>query len=272
MTAEPKFTLISDLGLTLSNARGPARVPEGKGGHVFVDGQLHRILDLTTMLKGKAAFAYSVNEKELIHMCAHLDVKALGFKGLRTTTIAPLLQLARLDMLSLWWVQKLADLTPLSGMKLQSLVLDDIRYANDIRPVAAIQDLRALTIAGGMNSTQLVNSLQPLSDLPKLTELWTVAIKLGDDSLRPLVKCAALRDLNLPNTFPTEEYAYLRAKRSDIRCTALAAYQKSGFVSDGKDVMVTGRRKPFLSTKRDAERLAKYQTAFDGMVAAYQAQ
>ncbi|MEJ8562971.1 hypothetical protein QTO30_18300 [Yoonia sp. GPGPB17] len=240
MTAEPEFKTHAKLSLALDAACGPARVPEGKGGHVFVDGTLHRILDIKQTLTGDAAFGYSVNEKELTHLCTCVDVKALSFKGLRTTTLEPLRQMPRLNLLNLWWVQKLADLSPLAGMHLRYLVLDDIRYANDIEPVGKVIGLETLTLVSGMNSTQLIDTLEPLCALPNLRELSLMSLKLGDDSLRPLVGCMALHDLSLPNTFPTEEYAYLRAKRPDIRCASLAPYQRAGYVADGKDVMVTG--------------------------------
>lgn len=271
MAAAPKFKHLAALSDALTAARGMARVPEGKGGYVFVDGQLHRILDIKEPISGHGAFGYSVNEKELAHLCDHLSVGALGFKGLRTTTIAPLQKLTGLRKLSLWWVQKLADLSPLATLPLQALELDDIRYAHDISPLAQMPTLRALVIAGGMNSTQQIDTLIPLTKLPELCELRMMSLRLGDDSLRALVACPALRDLHLPNTFATEDYAYLRAKRPELRCEALCAYQTSDrAVFADKNVMVTGRRKPFLNARKDAARLAKYQAQFDALLKKYQ--
>ncbi len=267
MAVEPQFTRQARLNDALTAARGQATVPEGKGGHVFVDGTLHRILDISDLIKGSGAFAYSVNENELAHLCAHVDVTALGFNGLRTTTLAPLRQMKGLTGLGLWWVQKLSNLSPLADLCLDCLVLDDLRYANDITPLAQIKKLRALAISGGMNTTQQINTLEPLTHLRHLRELRLTAIKLGDDSLRPLAHCAALTDLSLPNTFPTEDYAYLRAKCPDLRCKDLVAYQSTGSISRSNEVMVTGRRKPFLNLKKDEKRLANYQQKFDALVA-----
>ncbi|MEO1639773.1 MAG: hypothetical protein AAFU41_11065 [Pseudomonadota bacterium] len=268
MTVEPDFPLHGRLNEALTKARGPQRVPEGKGGHVFVDGQLYRILDIKSRIFGRAAFGYSVNEKELVHLCDHVDVGTLGFKGLRTTTISPLLKLTQLRMLSLWWVQKLADISPLAGMDLEVLVLDDIRNNQDIAAVGEIAGLRALTVSGAMHNDHKIASLLPLTQLDNLEELKFIAMKLDDDTLRPLAECPALRDAQLANTYPTEDYAYLTAKRPDLRSTALAAYQPAG---QGKEVMVTGRRKPFLHLEKDAERLAKYQAKWDALVAGFAA-
>lgn len=167
-------------------------------------------------------------------------------------------------------MQKLSDLSPLGALGLECLVLDDLRYATDIAPLAQIQQLRALAISGGMSTTQLIDTLEPLTQLPNLRELRLTAIKLGDDSLRPLARCTALTDLSLPNTFPTEEYAYLRAKCSDLRCKDLVAYQSTGSISRSNEVMVTRRRKPFLNRKKDEKRLAGYQQKFDALVASFQ--
>lgn len=271
MAAEAQFPLLLAQAEDARRACGPDSVPEGKGGYVFADRTLYRIRDLEAPVVGDAAFAYSVNEKELEQLCTHVDVTSLSFKGLRTTTIAPIGRIPRLRRLSMWWVQKLANLSPLSALPLDVLVLDDIRYANDIAPLADIASLKSLKISGGMNTTQLIDTLEPLTGLPALSELNLVALKLGDQSLRPLERCEALVDLWLPNTFETAEYAYLAAKRPDIRCEALAAYQTMHHPIGGKDIMVTGKRKPFLDSKTDAKRLATYQARFDAMVAEFRA-
>ncbi len=267
MMAEPQFPLLAELAADSDKASGPATVPEGKGGFVFVDGALHRIRDITRKIEGHAAFGLSVNEAELAQLCAQVDVAYLGFKGLRTTTIAPLARIKRLRRLQLWWVQKLADLSPLAGLPLDALVLDDLRYCNDIAVLAQMPTLQALTISGGMNTTQVIETLEPLTTLPDLRELRLVALKLADDSLRPLVRCKALTDLWLPNTLDVSEYAYLAAMRPDIRANALAAYQVMGHKIGGKDVMVTGRRRPFLNSKTDGAKMATYQARFDEIVA-----
>jgi hypothetical protein len=268
MIAEPEFPLLSGLDDDHTNANGNASVPDGQGGYVFVDGTLHRIRDLDTPIVGEGAIGLSVNEKELEKLCTFVDVTYLGFKGLRTTTIAPVTRMKRLRRLRLWWVQKLADLSPLANMPLDVLVLDDIRNANDIAPLAQMQTLKALMISGGMNSTQLIETLEPLAALPQLSELRLTALKVGDESLHPIARCRALVDLTIANSFETAEYAYLRAKRPDIRCPMLAGYEK-GYSIGGKDIMVTGKRKPFLSSKKDAKRLQTYQDRFEALVAEF---
>lgn len=271
MIPEPQFPLLSGLDDDHTAANGNATVPEGQGGFVFVDGTLHRIRDLDAPIVGDGAYAISVNEKELEQLCAFVDVTYLGFKGLRTTTIAPLTQMKRLRRLRLWWVQKLADLSPLANMPLDVLVLDDIRNANDIAPLAQMPTLKALIISGGMSSTQLIDTFEPLAELPQLSELRLIALKAGDESLRPIARCQALVDLAVTNAFETVEYAYLRAKRPDICCPLLAGYEAMGHQIGGKDIMVTGKRKPFLSSKKDAKRLQTYQDRFDALVAEFRA-
>ncbi|MDX8350781.1 hypothetical protein [Cognatiyoonia sp. IB215182] len=266
---EPSFPLLGQLADDAEGASGTATVPEGKGGHVFVDGTLHRIKDLDAPIKGDGAFAFSVNEAELAQLCEFVDVAFLGFKGLRTTTLAPLTQMKRLCRLQLWWVQKLADLSPLAELPLEGLILDDLRYANDISPLARIAGLKALILSGGMNSTQVIDTLEPLTDLPELRELRLVALKLGDDTLRPLERCKALTDLWLPNTFDVSEYAYLAAKRPDLRSNALRPYEILAHRMSGKDVMVTGKRRPFLNSKTDGDKMAKYQAQFEALVAEF---
>jgi hypothetical protein len=266
MTANPEFKRHAALSVELTGARGNATVPEGQGGHVFVDGTLFRIKELTSVIHAKAAFAYGVNEKELEQLCATVDVAVLGFEGLRTTTIAPIAQMPRLRGLDLSWVQKLADIRPLAGMPLTVLRLDDIRHLHDLGPLAGLPKLAALSIEGGMNSTQKVETLAPLQELPALRELRLTSLQTDRDGLRPLAQCDALQELHLPNNFDTADYAFLRAKCPDLRSNALCAVQYLDHASFGKDCMVTGRRKPFLNTKTDGARIAKYEAAFDALI------
>ena len=127
MAAKPEFKITAELDQSIDHAIVPTSVPAGKGGHVFAYGQLHRILDLKNQLTGNAAFGYSLNEKKLFHLCTHVDVKALNYKRLRTTTLDPPREMPRLNLLNLWWVQKLSDLSLLAGMHLSYLAIEDIR-------------------------------------------------------------------------------------------------------------------------------------------------
>jgi len=269
---KPSFTALDAAQEQILASQADKRPPEGKGGHVHVDGVLYRILDIADPITGDAAYVISANEKELRHLCDHLDVAMIGLYHLRTKTIAPLVKLARLRHVYMNWVQQLSDIAPLASLPLGTLWLEDATKITDISPLAQITSLQGVVISGGMNSTQRVATLEPLAALPDLSELWLAAIKVADDTIWPLAACPALKNLNLPNTFETTEYARLHARRPDIKCTSLAAYQVMERGYGGKDIMVTGKRKPFLNAKEDAARIEKYQAQWDALVADFATQ
>jgi len=69
--------------------------------------------------------------------------------------------------------------------------------------------------------------------------------------------------------FPTEDYAYLSVKRPDIKCDAFVPFIRRDMFGD-KDTMIVGFRKPFLNSKKDAARIAKYVQQFEALQARFQ--
>jgi hypothetical protein len=83
------------------------------------------------------------------------------------------------------------------------------------------------------------------------------------DGLRPLAHIRTLRRLELSNQFDTEDYAYLSVHLPQATCDKFAPFVRLPQpFEDGRDVMVVGRRKPFLSSQIDAAKLRRYDERF----------
>ncbi len=269
----PRFDLLTGFRKKILESTDGVRFPEGAGGQVCLDGKATRILDIDRNVVCDHLYAFSVNEKELHHLCTWVQPKAFAVKGLRTTTLEPLKAWKDLAQLQLWWVQKLSDLNPLGDLTgLEVLILEDIKRADDLSFLTSLTGLRALAIEGGMWNKRPIKTLEPLTKLSLLEELWLQSLQIGEGGLRPIAQCSGLQNLNVSANFQTEDYAYLRAHCPDLNCKSLQAWVEAPNTFGDKDVMVMGHRKPFLNKTKDAAKIAKYEAAFAKMVEEFSAE
>ena len=95
---------------------------------------------------------------------------------------------------------------------------------------------------------------------------WVVGV---DDRTFPAL-CARLRvaslafyEMRVSDLGPLADYAYLAARLPQVECDMFAPFVPLGQAIGGSDVMVVGKRKPFLNASRDADRLARYVRDFE---------
>ena len=227
-----------------------------------VDGVVHSVKDLREPITGEGAWVGGVNHKTFPHLCRFLRVEHLVFYEMRVPDLEPLLQLPDLRELKIEWNTKVTDIAPLAELRgLRVLELMDVPKVRDLSPVSELRDLVAFSFAGGIWNKNRAATLEPLAALPRLEELVLNSLKVESDGLRPLARCRALKRLELSNQFETADYAYLSVHLPDTECTMFAPWVDVG-KSDLGDVMVVGKRKPFLNSETDGARIKKYERAF----------
>ncbi|MCY7493893.1 internalin [Bacillus safensis] len=145
---------------------------------------------------------------------------------------------------------------------LKSLSITDFSKLNDIAPLQKNTGLEFLQLSGGIWNTLNINNLQPLRYLKNLTYLCLSNIKVKDESLEPISELEGLKELEISNQFPTEEYARLSVTLPNTKCDRFAPYIFLSSPIVDKDVMVIGKRKPKLNSKVDGEKLQKYEKQF----------
>lgn len=219
------------------------------------------------MLSGRAAYIVGANEKTFDALCKALSVKIAVFYEMRVADLSCLQNILGLDHLAIIWNSKVVDLRPLSHIpNLKTLALVDTPKAHDLQPIASLQDLRAFEFSGAptLSSKNTAKSLEPLAALPSLNEMRLTGLRVEREGLRPVARCKALRTLSVSNTFDTEDYAFLAANMPNTTCRHFGATVKvkGDAIGPGIDTMIVGRKKPFLSSQKDAERIKRYEVAF----------
>lgn len=219
------------------------------------------------MLSGHTAYVVGANEKTFDALCTALSVKIAVFYEMRVPDLSGLQNISELEHLAIIWNSKMTGLEPLSHLNhLKNLALVNTPKVHDLQPISRLQDLRGFEFSGSptLSSKNIAKSLEPLAALPHLTEMQLTGLKIENGGLRPVARCQALKTLSVSNTFDTEDYAFLAAKMPNTTCRHFSATVRvqGDAIGAGIDTMVVGRRKPFLNSQEDAERIRKYEAAF----------
>lgn len=230
---------------------------------VIADGVAHPLSTISDPFECSAAFVIGVNEKSFLRLCETVRTTSLHFYEMRVADLTPLSTFPKLEHLSIRWNTKVTDLSVLADLtRLRTLVLEDVPKVRDLAPLAALSRLTGLVFSGGIWNKNRARTLAPVASLPDLTDLSLTNLAVAEGGLRPLASCRRLRTLTLSNQFATEDYAFLSVRLPNVECEMLAPYVRLDSPIEDKDVMVVGRRRPFLNSKRDAERLAGYVDRF----------
>lgn len=218
---------------------------------------------------GDHALMYKVTESQFARLCRSVSVESLFLKNVQVESLSDLRHINGLKHLLINYNRNLSSLDSLEDVPpLETLILQSVRHVHDLGPLAFQPGLEALEIAGSMGSLTpdaVINTLAPVAELTNLRELSLINARVSVGGLRPLAKCSSLESLSLPNTFETSDYAYLSVALPNTRCDSLAPLVKfdSPIPGTDKDVLIVGRRKPFLNSRRDAEKIARYVRAFE---------
>lgn len=192
----------------------------------------------------------------------------------RITDFTPLEDLPALEVLDIYWNQRSTRLWDLSkNPQLRALALCDFRRVNDLSALADATALTEMHLGDAIDDVSTYSTLDPLTGLVGLQRLWLVPKAVADSRIQPLAGLTGLLALRCSmRLFTTEQYAWLRAHLGDhVRSDALDGVVRMEHSLGERDVMVAGKRKPFLNSKTQAARVAKYESAYTDLVATYRA-
>jgi hypothetical protein len=160
---------------------------------------------------------------------------------------------------------------------LVGLHFDDFTRLHDLSDLAASDSLVELEFGDAIWDTSVFESLDPLAELRSLRHLKLSAKRIDDGRIEPLANLQALRSLSFSaKQFTTAQVAWLRARLPDsLQCEALEPVRHFSppLTRNGKalDVLLVGKRKPFLNSAQDAARIHKHIDQFSRMVADFRA-
>jgi hypothetical protein len=184
----------------------------------------------------------------------------------RIADLSPLQDLPQLTHVAFYWNQRTTRLWDLSATpSLRGLHFEDFTRLNILDDLAAGSSLEELGFGNAVWVTSAYETLDPLAGLGRLRHLDFSAKHILDDRIQPLASLTALESVSFPTRlFTTEQCAWLRAR---LPVTATGRVLEPSMKLDkplvnGKDTLIIGKRKPWLNSGKDAERIARYEAQF----------
>ncbi|WEK56091.1 MAG: leucine-rich repeat domain-containing protein [Candidatus Cohnella colombiensis] len=206
---------------------------------------------------------YSFNQKQFEKAVEYFNVSSLSFYEFRVEDLSPIENLDKIESLSLTWNSKAVQLWNMEKNKqLRQLKVSDFSKLRSIELIKTGASLEILELSGGVWTRINIESLLPLSGLSRLKQLTLTNIKVDDQSLEPLLELKHLEVLELSNQFPVEEYAKLSVVLTETECNLFSAYTKLKSPIGDKDIMITGKGKPFLNSILDTKQINAFKTKF----------
>jgi hypothetical protein len=214
-------------------------------------------------------------------LVARLDVRfsALHFwKCPRIVDLTPLESLPQLRLVSFYWNQRTSRLWDLGRTpNLAGLRLFDFTRLHDLADLTRGSSLVELDLGDAVWDSLVVESLEPLASLPDLRSLWLSAKKIQDGRVEPLGRLQHLESLTFSaKQFTMRQVAWLRARLPEsLASEALEPVRRYSkpltYHGKERDVLLVGKRKPFLNSVLDADRIRKHVTDFNQLVDAFRA-
>ncbi|MHA3701669.1 hypothetical protein ACXR2U_05750 [Jatrophihabitans sp. YIM 134969] len=193
----------------------------------------------------------------------------------RLADLSPLEDLPQLEYVAFFWNQRATRLWDFTRTpRLRGLSFEDftrVRALDDLRAATTLQEL----VCGDVTDrTSVVETLDPLAGLTRLRRLEVRPRSVADGRIEPLGHLTELEVVDLPtNLFTRQQYAWLRARLPGAAAGSRVLHPllELGRPLNGKDVLLIGRRQPFLNRATDAARIQKHVDRFEAEVAAFRA-
>ncbi len=192
----------------------------------------------------------------------------------RIADLSPLEDLPQLTHVAYYWNQRVTKLWSLrSTPLLRGLQFMDFSRLTTLDDLADGVGLEELHFGDAIVDKNVFQSLKPLAGLPRLRDLTFTPKGIADGSIRPLAELPALQRIECSlKVFTTEQCAWLRARLPDSvegRILQPSRRLDKPIGESSKDTFIVGKGKPFLSSSRDAGRIAKYERDYWRMVDEY---
>lgn len=198
----------------------------------------------------------------------------------RVVDLAPLEDLPNLTHVAFYWNQRAVRLWDLSKTpSLKGLQFEDFTRLRNLDDLAHAVSLEELVFGDAVWVKTVFPSLAPIGELGQLRHLNFAVRRIDDNSVQPLARLRRLELFDCPsNLFTAEQFAWLRARLPEETegrvLKPLIELERALPRGDGgppKDVVVIGKRKPWLNSVSDAALIARYASDFWRMVERYRA-
>lgn len=227
-----------------------------------IRGDIKNIQRLKDFKRLEKLWVYSVNQKQLDLILQLVNPKMLSICGVRAEDLSSFELVNKIEVLELESVTRAERLWDLSATpSLKALSIAKAPKLTDLSALETETALELFDLSGGGAKDLTLPNLLPLRSLKHLKYLGLSNIRVLDESLDPIAGLNDLQELGLSNQFPTEEFAKLSVLLPTVKCNKFKAYLDIAPMGN-EDVMIIGKRKPFLNSKTHKERLEKYEQEF----------
>lgn len=238
--------------------------------HIF--GDKENIVHLKNHTNLQELYITNIKIKELESVIKYFpDLKLLFLYNAQIEDLSILSTLYNAEFILINWNNKAKKLWNFSKQnKLIGLYFNDFKRLYDIDFISSALNLRYLDLEGGIDTKLKLKSLDSLAELKYLEELTLLNLSVEKNSLNSITKITQLKFLNISNQFDTEEYAMLSVKMRNTKCDYFKPYVELKSTIEDKNIMVVGKRKPFLNTEKDKLQLEKYIKNFKKLQKKYE--
>ena len=224
--------------------------------------------NLITDFQIERLYLIGAKEKDIDFIFSHQQPKYVSLYQFLAKDLSCLEQLTNCETLITEWNTKAIELWDFRlNSKLRKLAIRDYGKINNIEKIGLAKQIISLSLDGGIDKKMKINTLNPIKNLTQLQFLRLTNIKVNDQSLEPIRELKHLQNLELSNQFPTAEYARLASSMPNTDCKMFNAINSVNIKdANGQtvyDVMVTGKRRPFLLRGKDDARIEKYINDFE---------
>ncbi len=201
-------------------------------------------------------------ESIFLHQCPRIS----DFSGFE--------KLSKIREIRIFWNQKATSFWDFNKNKLLTrFQFDDCLKITKLDELVFAQSLEYLEFGDAIHSKLGIQSLKPLKALGNLKTLAYNFKRIEDNDIADLADMTNLDEIRFPlGSYTTEEVAWLKAHlKGKAKERMYDAYVASAPFNDkekGKvlDTFIVGKKKPWLSSKDDADRIEKYVKSYLEMV------
>lgn len=164
-------------------------------------------------------------------------------------------------------IDKMWDMT--KNTALEGLYISDFTRLHTFEGVEKAPKLERLSFGNAIWSTSTLKDLKPLEN-SRLKEFSFSGKRIETEDISIYTKMPELEVLDFPtNLYTTEQLAWLVAKLPNVKGYSLRPYIKFDRASSDmvKDVLICGKRKPYLSSIEDVQKIKAYVDKFETLVA-----
>lgn len=196
------------------------------------------------------------------------------FKNKFIEDLSPLASLENAVYIDFFFNQRVTKLWDMAKNKsLIGLSFEDFSRLHSLEGVETAPSLKYLNFGNAVWPKSMMLDLEPLLKT-NLVGFSFGGKSIENNDIMTIAKIKSLRHFGCAsNLYPTEDLARLVAARPDLQGHALRPYyQFKSLGADYKDVLICGKRKPFLSSAKDHERIEKYVAEWSRLVEKYRAE